>query len=484
MRQPPENFGELEKRVGQLEQQARLFDVTLSTINDYIYIFDRGGRFVYANQILLDFFGLETKDVIGKTMAELDYPEEVEMRLIDGIRQVFDTKQIVVNETYFTMPDGATRYSENILNPFFAVDGSVEFAVGSSRDVTQRKLAEQALRESEERSRLLIESATDFAIFSITPDGFVASWNSGAEKVFGYRENEIIGQPGEILFTPEDRENGVPRKEMETARRAGRADDERWHVRKNGSRFFASGVMMKLKEGAEGFVKIARDLTEKIEAEKALNEKEMLQMLVHAQEDERKRIARDLHDELGQQLVALRLQLESVRKLCEDSNELCAKIDESQRIAKHIDDGVDFLAWELRPASLDDLGLNAALNKYVSEWSHYSGVTAEIVTLGKKRPRFAAEVEINLYRIVQEALNNIHKHAKAKRAELVLDMTGDLIILIINDDGLGFNTQKKRNRAKGLGLIGMHERASLIGGSLEIESAPRKGTTIYVRIPN
>jgi PAS domain S-box-containing protein len=483
MGQQQEKIGELEKHIGYLKQQARIFNTILSTINDYVYNFDQNGRFLYANQILLDFFDLEAKDVIGKTMAELNYPKDVETVLLEGIRQVFDTKQIIVNETLFMMPDGTRRYAENILNPFLADDGSVEFVVGSTRNITNHKLAEQALRESEERSRLLIEGATDFAIFSITPDNLIASWNTGAERVFGYKESEIIGQSGEILFTAEDREKGIPKKEMDTARNEGRAEDERWHLRKDGMRFFASGLMMRLKEGAHGFVKITRDMTKKLEAEKAMREKELLQKLVKAQEDERRRIARDLHDELGQQLTALRLKLESIRKLCEKDDELSAKVDDVQTIAKHIDNGVDFLAWELRPSVLDDWGLIAALDKYVREWSHYAGVTAEFIKPDNKRMPLASEVEINLYRIVQEALNNTHKHAKANRVGMMLDKRDDLIVLIIEDDGIGFNPKNKKTRSKGLGLIGMQERAALINGTVEIESTLKKGTTIYVRIP-
>jgi PAS domain S-box-containing protein len=347
----------------------------------------------------------------------------------------------------------------------------------------ERKQSEHLLRESEERSRILIESATEYAIFSITPDGLVASWNTGAERIFGYKENEIIGQPAEILFTPEDREKGIHQKEMDIARKEGRAEDERWHIRQDGSRFYASGLMMTLKEGTEGFVKIARDQTKKLEAEKTQREKEMLVKLVHTQEDERKRIARDLHDELGQQLTALRLKLEQIRKLCENDDELSAKVDDAQTIAKHIDDGVDFLAWELRPSVLDDLGLIAALDKYVKEWSHYAGVTAEFISSGNKRMRLASEVEINLYRIVQEALNNTYKYAKADRAGVTIDKRDGLIVLIIEDNGVGFNPKHNKNRSKGLGLIGIEERAALINGTVEIESALKKGTTIYVRIP-
>jgi PAS domain S-box-containing protein len=437
----------------------------------------------YVNQQYLDFLGVKnSEDIRGIDWAKFIHPDDGES-YVNGYLRAFEKRAEFFAQFRFRRNDGVYRWMTSTGTPRFSESGEFLGYVGSTVDIHDLKNIEEALRESEERSRLLIEGASDYAIFRVTQDGLIASWNTGAERVFGYQENEIIGHPCDILFTGGDRQKGIPEKELETARQEGRAENERWHIRKDGRRFFASGIMTRLREGAEGFVKIASDQTKRLEAEKAQREKEMLVKLVHAQEDERKRIARDLHDELGQQLTALRLKLESIRKLCEDDDGLSAKVDDVQTIAKHIDDGVDFLAWELRPSVLDDLGLIAALDKYVKEWSHYAGVTAEFISSGNKRRRLSPEIEINLYRIVQEALNNTYKHAKARRAEVMLDKRNDLIVLIIEDDGIGFNPKHKKNRSKGLGLIGMQERAALIGGSVEIESAIKKGTTIYVRVP-
>ncbi len=357
---------------------------------------------------------------------------------------------------------------------------SIEYVV----DITGSKLSQAAMRESEERLSLIIKSVEDYAIITTDPNGTINGWNPGAQKMFGWTDSEILGRKTDVIFTSEDRASGVPIQERQTAIETGKSEDERFHLRKDGSRFYVSGIMQTLKNGKiDGFVKIARDMTDKIAAEGIRRDKEMLQKLVGAQEDERKRIARDLHDELGQLLTGLRLKLEAVRKSCEDNEKLCGKIDETQLLAKQVDAGIDFLAWELRPAALDDLGLYAALEKYVREWSHYTGITAELLGSGIQKLRFAPEAETNLYRIAQEALNNVHKHAKAKIVEVVFDRRGDSIVLIIADDGRGFDPQDKTKRDQGIGLIGMQERAALVGGNLEIESAPGNGTTIFVRVP-
>ena len=401
------------------------------------------------------------------------------------LKQAVKNKTTFVAEFCIIRDDGKTRWMEGYGHTVEEVKGKTVRMSGVMSDVTNRKNAAEALRKSEEQLQLILESTKEYAIITFDLDGTITRWNTGAKKTFGYTEKEMLGKKGDVLFTPEDRAAKIPAKELEAALKKGRAEDERWHLRKDGSRFFASGVMQPLKDGEiEGFVKIARDQTERLAAETALREKETLQKLVTAQEGERKRIARDLHDELGQQLTALRIKLDSVGKLCEGDEKLRDTIDETQLIAKELDAGIDFLAWELRPAALDDFGLRAALIKYVKEWSRYSGIAAEFISPAVKIDRLPPEVETNLYRIAQEALNNVHKHAKAKTVEVSLEKRGkDLIVLIIADNGKGFNVKSKMNRTKGIGLIGMEERAILVGGNLEIESATGGGTTVYIRVP-
>ncbi len=232
-----------------------------------------------------------------------------------------------------------------------------------------------------------------------------------------------------------------------------------------------------------GFVKICRDQTEKIEAEKAVRDKEILQRLVAGLEDERRRIARDIHDHFGQQITALRLKLEAVRKIFGGSEEVCDRIEEAQAVAGQLDSDVDFIAWELRPAALDDLGLRVTLKNFVREWSLHTKVKTDYHVAGFGARRLSSEIETNLYRIAQEALNNIYKYAKAKTVSVLFEKRKNTVVLIVEDDGVGFNVESKKNRNKGLGLSGMGERAKMLGGELEIESAPKQGTTVFARVP-
>jgi PAS domain S-box-containing protein len=387
------------------------------------------------------------------------------------------------------------------------------------------KRAEELLRASQERLRLVVEGVADYAIFTLDTRGRIDSWNAGAERIFGYSEEEVIGQHTEIIFTPEDRERGVPEQEMRRAREQGRAEDERWHVSKRGMRFYVSGVLAPLRDDRgelTGYAKIARDLTERKELEDAVrrarNELEgkvrertlelaevnaslqselrerraaedrvkgLLKQLVTVQEEERRRLARELHDTLGQQLAALSLGISLLKAKADDPERLRSQVDRMQKIFDRLNSDVDFLAWELRPAALDHLGLDAALEKFVSEWSEHFGVEAEYHGLGLDGERLPPEVETNLYRILQEALQNVQKHAGADRVSVLLERRGGQAVLVVEDNGEGYDPKAEMAAAsnKSMGVINMRERAALIGGSLEIESAPGHGATIYVRVP-
>ena len=228
------------------------------------------------------------------------------------------------------------------------------------------------------------------------------------------------------------------------------------------------------------------DLANEVEQRIATEErvKALLERLVNVQEEERRRLALNLHDHLGQQLTALRLTLSTLRD-AGDAAERTRQFDLVEQIVSQLDRDVDFLAWELRPAALDDVGLEAALAEFVRQWSSANGVVAELHESAKGGPRLSPDIESHLYRIVQEALNNVSKHAQASRVSVILERRVDETRVIIEDDGSGFELADELTRIKrgSMGLTGIRERVALIGGDFELESAPGKGTTLFVRIP-
>jgi len=206
----------------------------------------------------------------------------------------------------------------------------------------------------------------------------------------------------------------------------------------------------------------------------------LLNQLVSSQEKERRRIARDLHDQMGQQLTALRLRLETLKDGAGKRENLSATLNDVLGILTQLDSDVDFLAWELRPVVLDDLGIKEALQQYVDRWKEHTGIAAEFHSTGFQNHRLPRETENNLYRITQEALNNAAKHSHASRLSVLLERREDHAVLIIEDNGIGFHLTESNN---GSGMTGMRERAALIGAEFEVESDSEKGTTIFVRVP-
>ena len=328
----------------------------------------------------------------------------------------------------------------------------------------------------------IVESSND-SIITVNFDAIITTWNKAAERLYGYPASEAIGKSMMMLTLSEDFDEIRSNiDKMRNNRDVVMFQTER--VSKEKDPLILEVVMSPVRDDSGrivGVSTIARDTTERTRAERLLNEKQNLQRLIEAQEAERKRIARDLHDELGQELTALRIQLEFAKNLCQD-DQARNKIEEIQIIAGNIDKGVDFLAWELRPSALDDLGLLPAIQNYLKQWSQNSGIKARLLKSSLKNTRLTPNIETNLYRILQESLNNIYKHAEAENVDVILDKRDDLIVLIVEDDGEGFNLEDKEKLSKGLGLTGIKERAALMGGTLEIESAAGKGTTIFVRI--
>jgi len=430
-----------------------------------------------------------------------------------------DRRSLNIEFPVRTREGGLRHWSFSASSPGVLRDGR-RYIVGMALDVTEEYAARKRQLASEERMKRMVEGINDYAIVMLDADGHIETWNTGAERIFGFTAEEAVGQQTDIIFTPEDRRRGAHLKEMETAREHGRAADERWHVRKDGSRIFLSGVLSPLGDSTPtGYVKIARDLTAQKRAEEELRRAHgeledrvrertmelaeanvamrseiserirtersrvrLLRQIVRAQEDERRRIARDIHDHLGQQMTALRLSLDS---LAQDAagDGLRIRLEQTQALAERLDADVDFLAWELRPAALDDLGLTPAIGNFVREWSRHSGIPGEFHTSGMEGLRLAPEAESALYRIMQEALNNIMKYARPTHVDVLLERRDNQVVLIVEDDGVGFDPQREAEGPAGLGLVGMRERATLVGGTLEIESRPGEGAAIFARVP-
>lgn len=370
-------------------------------------------------------------------------------------------------------------------------DGRATFTV-ILRDVSERLRAEAALRQVEARYHLLVESVQDYALLMLDPQGRIVSWNTGAEHIMGYQAGEIIGQHISKLFLDEDMRHHTPERELRAAAEAGHCQVEGWRVRKDGSHFWASVVVAAVYDPdgqLHGFTKVTRDMTERKRAEEALRTAhERLQALSHRlidiQEAERRAIAGELHDEIGQALTLVKMQLQSLRALPPGAP-LTPALDESLAIVERTLQQVRDLSLDLRPSLLDDLGLGAALRWYLARQVRGTGCKVQFAA-DPLPERLPLALETVCFRVAQEALTNAARHAQARHISVELRLRQGDVHLTVDDDGTGFDVDRALARATqgaSLGLLGMQERAMIAGGTLQITSASGEGTTIYACFP-
>lgn len=335
----------------------------------------------------------------------------------------------------------------------------------------------------------IVESSDD-AIITKDLDGIITSWNRGAEIVFGYAADEAIGRSVSMLI-PEDRQNEEP-DILRRIRNGEKIDHyETLRIRKDGELINISLTVSPVRDGTGkiiGASKIARDITLRTRSERAERKVGYLKRIVTAQELERQRMARDLHDHLGQKMTALRLQFEKLYNDCEDSAPARESIVPIRALAGEIDRSIGYFSWEFRAPELEDTDLLSALQTFLNEWSQQFNIPAAFQR--NKQPnapllRLGPEVETSLYRIAQEALNNIAKHANATTVAMMIQHTEGHLTMVIEDDGDGFDTTEHttKNGPGGMGLTSMQERTEMIGGTLDIESSPGRGTSVIVKIP-
>jgi PAS domain S-box-containing protein len=315
----------------------------------------------------------------------------------------------------------------------------------------------------------------------------VASWNNGARKIKGYEPDEIIGRHFSIFYPPEDIAADKPGRELALATTQGRAEDQGWRVRRDGSRFWADVTLTAVHDASGnllGFAKVTRDMTERMRLADLEHASELSTQLQLAREDEQRRIARELHDDLGQQLTALKMGIAALEPRLagdgHDSSALAATHD-LQAQTDSMMNSLRRIAANLRPPMLDDLGLSAALEWLVDDFTHRYNVSATLhVDLDDAGVTTSAATA--LYRIAQEALTNVARHAHASQVVIALSADARTCTLQVDDNGRG-TALEKAGRHGSLGLLGMRERVRQLHGTLTLDSAPGKGFRIVARIP-
>lgn len=363
--------------------------------------------------------------------------------------------------------------------------------------------------EREEQFQLLVAAVQDYAIFMLDPAGHVISWNAGAERIKQYKAEEIIGKHFSQFYPEEDKRNGKPHWELTVAQKEGRFEDEGWRIRKDGSRFWANVIITAVRNDSGklvGFAKVTRDVTAKMQAEKALqkevaerreaqqqlhqSEKSLRQLslyLLTTQDEERRRIGRDLHDSLGQYLAVLKMKLDSVASVVGNQEPVTQDVSQCIRLTEDSIKEVRTVSYLLYPPMLEEMGLKSAIPWYLDGFSARSGIKTTF-TAGPDFNRLPRDRELALFRVLQESLTNVHRHSGSESAEVRLLTKDGMSILEIEDKGKGVSQELLESAgqdwmgALGVGVRGMSERLRQLGGTLELSST-EGGTTVRARMP-
>lgn len=498
---------------------------------------DLTGKFVLVNQKHCDIVGYTREELLSMRMQDLTYPDDLahNLELLQCLAETGAPFQI---EKRYVRKDGSVVWADISAAPIRDASGKPLYGVAVILDVTDRKRAEEelvrahdelerrvverteqltaandALRvEVEERKRTEEElrrseaylaegqrlSHTGSFCWNISTGGVY--WSHETYRIYGFEPGEV--QPSTHLFFetlhPDDRSL----VEQILAQGFREKSDYEMNFRIIGGsgqvRYINTIGHPVLNDSGDVIEVIGTvlDVTDRKLAERELQKEteernrlaqertSLLRQLTRTQEEERRRISREMHDQLGQQLSALTLKLAALKERYGAHGELREQLNTLETMVRQLDTDVDLLIRELRPIALDDLGLCAALSNYVNNWSKHFGIRTELHVSGMEQDRLPSEIETALYRVTQEALTNVAKHSHAQNVGILLERRPDHISLIVEDDGTGFDGEKVFSfRERGLGLIGMRERVVLVGGTLDIESRPGAGVTVVVRIP-
>jgi PAS domain S-box-containing protein len=354
-----------------------------------------------------------------------------------------------------------------------------------------KRLAAQKfqLNALERRYQLLVDGVRDYAIFMLTPDGRVASWNVGAERTKGYRAEEILGCRFSCFYTEEDIRDSKPERLLKTAFAEGTVEDEGWRIRKDGSRYWADVVITAVRdtEGPlQGFSIVTRDITARKRAEDSV--RDLSGRLLQIQDEERRHFARELHDSAGQLLAALSMNLGPLEvKAGNLGPEAVKRLKESMNLLEELSTEVRTISHLLHPPLLDEVGLSSALRVYVDGFVERGRIKVEL-EIPADFGRLSQESETTIFRVVQEALTNIHRHSGSRVARICLSHSDSEVLVEIHDNGVGISTEKQAEMeqacAAGIGIRGMRERLRQLHGTLEVGPArDGTGTLVIARLP-
>ena len=478
---------------------------------DYaIFTLDVDGRIATWNAGAKRITQYEPLEIIGRHLSILYVPEDIQAQQPEWEIEVAQREGRFEVEGWRTRKDGSRFWANVVITAIRDNRGRLIGYGKVIRDFSQQREQAERLKQSEERFRLLVEGVQDYAIFMMDSGGYVTTWNSGAEKIKGYQASDILGKHYSTFFLKEDVIARKPAAILETAAREGDVEVEGWRVRKDGSRFWVNALVTALRGESGnliGFSKITRDVTEKMQQQEALrkeiaekektqhalakSEKSLRQLslsLLRTQDEERKRIGREMHDSLGQYLSVLKIKLGALK--IREKNLSAEGSEELARLSTLLEECVKevrTISYLLYPPMLEEMGLRTAIPWYLDGFSERSGIKATFDAPSEVE-RVPRHIELALFRVLQEALTNVHKHSESPNVDICLSQTPSGIVLEVRDYGKGLpqavvnESNSNWSGSLGVGLRGMSERMVQLGGKLIVTSG-NPGTLLRAEVP-
>jgi PAS domain S-box-containing protein len=507
-------FSMISAQAHETAQDKERFHVLVNAVTDYaIYMLDPNGIIASWNSGAQRFKGYIESEIIGEHFSRFYTDED---RAADLPRRVLETaarEGKFEAEGWRVRKDGTQFWAHVVVDPIRDHDGNLLGFAKITRDLTERRKAEEALRESEQRFRLLVQGVTDYAIYMLDPEGYVSNWNAGAQRIKGYSENEIIGQHFSRFYTEEDLATGLPRRALETARREGRFEAEGWRVRKDGTRFWASVVIDPIHDDQKkliGFAKITRDITERRDAQLALQEAQAALFQSQKMETIGQLTGGIAHD-FNNLLTIIVNNLDFLTRNVTAPRET-RLIESAQRAAER---GAkltqQLLAFSRRqPLQPTPVNPNTLIEDFETVLRRACG---EIVRLKLSLPSRistinvdAAQFEAALLNLVVNARDAMPEGGELaiaigetevgeSRAEAWSIPAGPYVVITVGDTGTGmtpeiaarvfepFFTTKEIGKGTGLGLSQVYGFITQSGGHIEVDSTPGEGTKITMLLP-
>ena len=489
------------------------FELLVQSVTDYaIFMLDLGGQIVSWNAGARRFKGYEAEEIIGEHFSRFYTPQDQAAGIPALALATAEQEGRFEAEGWRVRKDGTHFWANVVIDPIRDPSGQLIGFAKVTRDLTDRRAAQEALRKSEERFRMLVESVTDYAIYMLDPVGTITSWNSGAERAKGYKAEEILGENFARFYTEEDRIAGLPSRALHGAERDGRYESEGWRIRKDGTRFWANAVIDAIRDSTGkliGFAKVTRDLTERRESQQALEEARVAIMQAQKMDAIGKLTGGVAHD-FNNLLAVIVGSLDLARMRLASGGEVERFLDNAMAAAER---GATLtqrmLAFarrqELKLQSVDCLGLVQGMADMLQSTIGPS-VTIDTLFPANLPPAYAdpAQLELALLNLAVNARDAMPEGGRIIiEASEMLTAEGALpglgagayVKLSVVDDGEGmdaatlerarepFFTTKGVGKGTGLGLSMVHGFAEQCGGALTIESVVGLGTTVSLWLP-